>query len=171
MKLILTMAMVTSLLLHAEGKEREEKNLYIGVGISAETPLWYNSGWSGALTIGKPLVKLGNGWLGAEGELTHSLQESSKNHIDFSATTFTGYATYIWNIDSKLYLKPRVGVVYKKYDIDSDIWGSDSNSEVGIAYGVGAGIRFSDNINLYADYTLLENSDLTHVTTGVEYHF
>jgi len=171
MKFIVTMAVIASIALHADNIDSDSKSLYLGVGVSAETPIWYNSGWSGALTVGQPLVKLGAGWLGAEAELTRSLQDSSKNNIDFSVTTLTGYATYIWDIDTKLYFKPRVGVVYKKYDIEGGVWGSDANSEVGIAYGFGVGVRFTDNINLYADYTLIENSDLVHVTTGVEYHF
>jgi hypothetical protein len=134
MKIILTVALFTSIFIHADNIESDSKRLYLGVGVSAETPIWYNSGWSGALTVGQSLIKLGAGWLGAEAELTHSLEDSSKNNIDFSATTLTGYATYIWDIDPKLYIKPRVGVVYKKYDIDGGVWGSDSNNEIGIDY-------------------------------------
>jgi len=171
MRFFLTVAVVASIFLHAESIDNGSKGLYIGVGVSAETPPWYNSGWSGALSLGKPLIALGEGWLGAEAEVTHSLQDSSKNGIEFSATTMTGYATYIWDIDSTLYFKPRVGLVYKKYSIDGGDWGSDSSSEVGIAYGLGVGVRFTENITVYADYTLIENSDLVHVTTGVEYHF
>jgi hypothetical protein len=171
MKIILTMAMIGTLFVHAENINSEAKSFYMGVGVSAETPIWYNSAWSGALTVGKPFMKIGEGWLGAESELTQSLEESSKNKIEFSATTLAGYATYIWDIDPKLYLKPRVGIVYKKYNIDGGIWGNDGSREVGRSYGMGIGIRFLDKLNLYVDYTLIENSDLVHLTTGVEYHF
>ena len=170
-KSFLTMAVVAStILLQAETID-ETNSFYIGVGVSAESPIIYNDGWAGVLTVGKPFMRLGSGELGAEVEVSNSLQDSSKNSIDFSAKTVAGYATYIWDVDPKLYIKPRLGVVYKKYSIESDVWGDDSSNEVDIAGGLGVGIRILDNINIYTDYTLLEKSDFTHLTMGVEYLF
>ena len=173
MKIFLTIAVVAStMLLQAETIDEESSsNFYVGVGVSAESPLFYNDGWAGVLTVGKPFMKLGSGKVGAEVEVSNSLQDSSKNHIDFSATTVAGYATYIWDVDPKLYIKPRLGVVYKKYSIESDVWGDDSSNEVDIAGGLGVGVRLFDNMNIYADYTFLEKSDFIHLTMGVEYHF
>ena len=171
MKFFLTIAIASTILLQADTIDDESNNFYIGMGVSAESPVFYNNGWAGTLTVGRPLMKLGSGKLGTEFELSNSLQDSSKNHINFSAITVAGYATYIWNIDPKLYIKPRLGVVYKKYSIDSKVWGNDSSTEVEIAGGFGVGVRLFDNMNIYADYTLLEKGDFTHLTMGVEYHF
>ena len=171
MKFFLTIAVTATIFGHAESVNNNSNSLYLGVGVSAEIPTWYNGSLAGALTLGKPLIKAGQGWIGAEAEVTNTLIDGSKNNVDFSATTLAGYATYIFDIDSKLYIKPRVGVVYKKYDINSEAWGTKSTTELGIAYGFGVGIRFTDNINIYANYTMVENSDLMHLTTGLEYHF
>ena len=172
MKVFLTTVIVSTILLQADTIDEKSNNFYVGMGLSAENPVFYNDGWAGVLTVGKPLMKLGSsGKVGAEVEVSNSLQDSSKNHIDFSATTVAGYATYIWDVDPKLYIKPRLGVVYKKYSIESDVWGDDSSNEVDIAGGLGVGVRLFDNINIYADYTFLEKSDFIHLTMGVEYHF
>ena len=104
MKFFLTIAIVSTVLLQADTIDEKSNNFYIGMGVSVETPVFYNSGWAGTLTVGKPFMKLGSGKLGAEVEVSNSLQDSSKNHIDFSATTVAGYATYIWDVDPKLYI-------------------------------------------------------------------
>jgi hypothetical protein len=145
--------------------------IYIGGGVSQESPIWYDSGMAGALNIGLPLLRLGKGVLTTEAEFTYSLSSPSRNGIDFTATTFAGYATYIYDLAPRFYIKPRIGAVYRSYSIDGGIWGDDTNSNYGLAYGLGGGFRLFEKTDLYMDYTMLDGSDLTHLTIGVQYQF
>ncbi|NEW60057.1 hypothetical protein GSY74_02065 [Sulfurovum sp. bin170] len=145
--------------------------IYIGGGISLESPLWYDSGVAGALNIGLPLIRLGRGVLTTEAALTHSISSPSRNNIDFTATTFAGYIGYIYDVAPRFYIKPRVGAVYRSYSIDGGIWGSDTNSGYGLAFGLGGGFRLIERTDLYLNYTMLDGSDLTHLTVGFQYQF
>ena len=174
MKSILTtvtiLTFITSLSV-AQAHDDEIGGIYIGGGISQESPLWYDSGLSGVLNVGLPLIRIGRGVLTTEAEFTYSISSPSRNNIDFTATTFGGYATYIFDIAPRFYIKPRIGAVYKSYSIDGGIWGNDTNSGYGLAYGIGGGFRLIDKTDLYIDYTMLDGSDLTHLTIGIQYQF
>lgn len=170
-KIISTIALIATLSSTAIAHDDEIGGIYIGGGVSQESPLWYDSGLAGALNVGLPLMRLGRGVFATEAELTYSISSPSKNNIDFTATTVAGYATYIFDVAPRFYIKPRIGAVYRKYSIDGGIWGSDSSSGSGLAYGIGGGFRLIDKTDLYIDYTMLDGSDLTHLTVGVQYQF
>lgn len=172
MKNILTTLTIVSIIISTViAHDDEIGGIYIEAGISQEAPLWYDSGISGVLDIGLPLMRIDRGVLTTEAELTHSISSPSKNNIDFTATTIAGYATYIFDIAPRFYIKPRIGAVYKSYSIDGGIWGDDTNSGYGLAYGIGGGFRLIDKTDLYINYTMLDNSDLTHLTIGIQYQF
>jgi hypothetical protein len=164
--------LITTLLLSLVIAHNDEiGGIYIGGGLSVESPTWYDSGIAGELNIGLPLKRFGKGVLTTEAELSYSLSSPSKNDIDFTATTLGGYIAYIYDIAPRFYIKPRIGVVYRSYSIDGGIWGDDTNSNYGLAYGVGGGFRLIEQTNLYMNYTMLDESDLTHLSIGVEYQF
>ncbi|SFV54844.1 hypothetical protein MNB_SV-12-1869 [hydrothermal vent metagenome] len=170
-KILSTLTLLATLSSLAIAYDDEIGGIYIGGGVALESPLWYDSGVAGALNIGLPLMRLGRGVLTTEAELTYSISSPSKNNIDFTATTFGGYATYIYDVLPRFYIKPRIGVVYRSYSIESDLWGDDNSDGYGLAYGLGGGFRLIDKTDLYIDYTMLDNSDLTHLTVGIQYQF
>ena len=168
-KIILIIVLISSLAI--SNNDNEIGGIYIGAGVSQESPLWYDSGMAGELNIGLPLLRVGKGVLTSEVELSHSISSPSKNSIDFTATTIAGYITYIYDIAPRFYIKPRVGGVYKKYSIESDIWGETTNNSSGLAYSLGGGFRVIDKTDLYINYTMLDGSDLTHLSVGIGYQF
>jgi len=170
-KIVSTIVLITTLTSTAIAHDDEIGGIYIGGGISQESPLWYDSGLAVDIDVGLPLIRIGRGVLTTEAELSYSISSPSKNGIDFTATTFAGYLTYIYDIAPRFYIKPRVGAVYKSYSIDGGIWGKDTNSGYGLAYGIGGGFRLIDKTDLYIDYTMLDGSDLTHLTVGIQYQF
>ena len=169
--LILIVLILTSSLSIAH--DDEMGGVYIGGGISQESPTWYDSGLAGELNIGIPIFRVNTkSVITTEAEVTYSIDSPSKNNIDFTATTVAGYLTYIYDIAPRFYIKPRVGVIYRSFDIDGgSLWGDDTNSNYGFSYGVGGGFRLFEQTNLYLNYTMLDNSDLTHLSIGVEYQF
>ncbi len=170
-KILSTVTILTILSSLAIAHDDEIGGIYIGGGVSIESPMWYDSGMAGELNIGLPLLRVAKGFFSTELELTQSIGSSSKNDIDFTATTLGGYISYIYDIAPRFYIKPRFGIIYRKYSIDGEIWGDNSNSNYGFAYGLGGGFRWIEQTNLYINYTMIDNSDLTHLSIGVEYQF
>ena len=171
-KILSTITIISLLSSLAIAHDDEIGGIYIGGGLSMESPTWYDSGVAGELNIGLPLMRIGRkGVLSTEAELSYSISSPSKNDIDFTATTFAGYIAYIYDIAPRFYIKPRIGAVYRSYSIDGGIWGDTTNSSYGLAYGVGGGFRLVEQTNLYMNYTMLDGSDLTHLSIGVEYQF
>ena len=170
-KILSTITLIVILTSTSIAHDDEIGGLYIGGGVAIESPQWYDSGLAGELNIGLPLKRLGKGVLETEAELTHSISSPSKNNIDFTATTVAGYVTYIYDIAPRFYIKPRIGLVYRSFSIKSDLWGDDSSSGYGLAYGLGGGFRLIDRTDLFVNYTMLDNSDLTHLSVGLQYQF
>lgn len=143
---------------------------YAGAGLALENLTGYDMGFALVLNGGMTFddVDLGPGKLAAEGEFTYSMVAPSVGTVDASLMTLGGYAAYIYNVNKELYVKPRIGLIYKSIDYGTWI---GSVSEIGIALGVGGGYKINKKMDAYADFTLIDGSDITHLTAGVEYHF
>jgi opacity protein-like surface antigen len=94
--------------------------------------------------------------------------------------TLAAYGAYIYNVNSEFYIKPRAGFIYKHASVDvtakvdeyAQTWsGSGSDSEFGISFGVGAGFNVSKELAVYADWTMIDTTDINHLTVGVTYKF
>ena len=151
----------------------DTSKLYYGAGLALESASAFDSGFALVLNAGLPLedIKVGPGSLAVEGEFTYSMVPPSVGSLKFSAMTLGAYAAYTYDIDSKMYVKPRAGLIYRSYTMDVPFFGSVSNSEIGIALGVGGGYKLNETMDVYADYTMLDGSDLTHLTAGVQFKF
>lgn len=125
---------------------------------------------------GLPVMKLGEGSLVTEAELTYSVMAPSADYdfgyygsgsVDFTFMTLGAYAGWQYNIDKQYFVKPRVGLIYKSVDSD----GGGDDSEIGLALGVQGGMKLNENLDLTIGLNLVDGMDLTHLTAGVQYHF
>ncbi len=151
---------------------------YAGAGLALENYSSLDMGFALVLDGGMTFddVKVGPGKLAAEGELTYSIvspsQSSFGTTIDYTIMTLGAYSAYIFDINKELYVKPRIGLIYKSVDASGSGFGAiASTSAIGLAFGVGGGYRLNKQMDVYADFNLVDGTDITHITAGVQYHF
>ena len=77
------------------------------------------------------------------------------------------HGAYTFNLTTRFYIKPRAGFIYRMYSIET----GDDVSETDFTFGVGGGVRLNPSLDIYADYTMIDGTDLTHITAGVQFHF
>ncbi len=156
-------------------------NYYGGVGLGIENFSTYSS-YDPGLTLvfngGKPIIKLGPGTIGAEGEFTYTALPLNHNRYnndwDLSIMTLGAYATYTFEHTDKLYTKAKAGIVHRNYswDYNSKYFGSSYDyTATGVAAGIGAGYKFNDKMRVFSDLILLDGSDLTQINAGVQMNF
>ena len=154
---------------------------YGGAGFGVEkfsTYSSYDPGLAIVLNGGKPIIKLGPGTIGAEGEFTYTVLPLNYNRSgsdwDLSIMTLGAYATYTFDHSEKLYTKAKLGIVHRNYSWDYN-GNSRSNdfdyNQVGVGAGIGAGYKFNDKLRGYSDLILLDGSDLTQLNFGVQMNF
>lgn len=160
------------------GQALDTSEIYGGAGLALESLSSADAGVALVLNGGLPVMEAGEvgpGTVAVEGEFTYSLVDPSWNwyHYDYDVTVMTlaGYAAYIYDIDSEFYVKPRVGLIYRSYDMDYAGYGGFDDSEIGLSLGVGGGYHLNSQMDIYADFTMLDGSDLTHLTAGIVYKF
>ena len=151
--------------------------------VALESANGYDSGFAIILGGGLPVVeagKVGPGAIAVEAELSYSLlspsQSYGSNKYELTAMTVAAYGAYIFDIDKQFFVKPRAGLVYRSYSYSwsgNSSWGGydGSTSDIGIALGVQGGYKFSKQIDIIVGYNLIDGSDLTHLSAGIQYHF
>jgi len=152
---------------------------YGGVGAGIENFSRYSSydpGVALVLNGGKPIIKLGPGVIGAEGEFTYSIVPLSTSSYlydsDLTVMTLGAYATYTYDFSDKLYARAKLGVVARDYSFDSGRYSSYSDyNKVGEAIGIGAGYKFSNSMRVFSDVISLGGSNLTQMNFGVQMNF
>jgi len=156
---------------------------YLSAGVALEMVDNMDMGVALVLGGGIPFMKAGPGTLAVEGELTYSVMapsyDDSMYGTSFSSdTTFMtlgAYAGYIYDINPQMFVKPRVGLIYKSADVNVNIpgygSGSETVSEIGLAVGVQGGYRLNKQLDLTVGLNLVDGMDIMHITGGVQYHF
>ncbi len=154
---------------------------YGGAGFGVEKFSSYSSydpGLTLVLNGGKPIIKLGPGTIGAEGEFTYTALPMNYNSFgsdfDLSIMTLGAYATYTFDHSDKLYTRVKAGIVHRNYS-----WDYNGNSrgynydytQVGAAIGAGAGYKFNDKLRAYSDLILVDGADLTQLNFGLQMNF
>jgi hypothetical protein len=149
-------------------------DFYGGAGIGVENFSHYSSYDPGVTVVvngGKPIIKLGPGTIGAEGELTYTVVPLSHSFgDDLSIFTLSAFATYTFDHTDKIYTRVKAGFTHRNYSFDNESFNSNYNSR-GVAAGVGAGYKLSDNIGLFSDLVLVDGSNLTQVNFGAKMNF
>ena len=155
-------------------------NYYGGVGFGLEkfsTYSSYDPGVNIVLNGGKPIIKIGPGTIGAEGEFTYTVLPLNysrySSDFDLSIMTLGAYATYTFEHSDKLYTRAKLGIVNRNYSWDYNGYSGynyDYN-DVGVGAGIGAGYKFNDKLRVFSDLILLDGSDLTQLNFGVQMNF
>jgi opacity protein-like surface antigen len=158
-----------------------QNQYYGGIGVGLEDFSTYSSYDPGATIVlngGKPIIKLGPGTIGAEGEFTYTALPLNYNRSqidwDLSIMTLAAYATYTFEHSDKLYTKAKLGIVQRNYSWDYN--GNNNNSdfdynEVGVGAGIGIGYKLNNKLRVYSDLILLDTSDLKQLNFGLQMNF
>lgn len=181
MKKILSTIVATALLsTGAFSADFIDGGVYGGIGMGIEdfsTYSAYDPGLTLVLNGGKPIIKLGPGVIGAEGEFTYTVLPmsygSSYYDSDLTVMTLGAYATYTYDFSQKLYAKGKVGLVARDYswDYSSSYGGHSDYNRVGEAIGIGGGYKFSNKMRVFGDLIVLDGADLKQMNFGVQMSF
>ena len=185
-KTLLIMAVCALLSTSAMAADFIQGGYYGGVGMGFEDYSDYASydpGVTLVLNGGKPIIMLGPGVIGAEGELTYTLIPLKTDHRyyedELTITTLGAYATYTYDFTNSLYARGKLGIIYRDYDHDSRFYHQNyrrghrfrSSSRANFAVGVGGGYKITDRIRIFSDLILLDSFDLKQLNFGVQMSF
>jgi hypothetical protein len=152
-------------------------NMYGGAGLAFESIDPFGMGIALVVNGGVPVVaagEVGPGVLAVEGELTFTVVPGETSGLEASLMTLGAYGAYILDISPEMYVKPRVGLIYKSIDLDYDYgWGhgTASDSEIGLALGVQGGYKINETLDAVVGLNLVDGADIVHFTAGVNYKF
>jgi len=174
-------SLLTAALMASSSFAIDTSKAYGAASVALESANGLDSGFAIILGGGLPVVeagKVGPGTIAVEAELTYSLVAPAYTwgsyKSELTAMTVAAYGAYIFNIDKQFFVKPRAGLVYRSYswsDNSGYSYGGGSNSEIGIALGLQGGYKLNEQLDIIVGYNLLDGSDLTHLSAGVQYHF
>jgi len=174
-----------------------EGGIYGGVGVGMEDYSSYSSidaGYTFVLNGGKPIVKLGPGVLGAEGEFTYTMIPLTYgwSDCDLNIMTIGAYATYSYDFSDKFYAKAKLGIVNQDKDYDNcysssyyyeyyyDYYGynynynsysGDDGNSINVGAGIGLGFKLNSKLRLFTDFIVLDGSDLKQLNLGLQVSF
>jgi len=190
MKILSTVAISAILATGAIGADFIQGGYYGGVGIGVEDYSRYSSidpGVTLVLNGGKPIIKLGPGTLGAEGEFTYTVIPLSRKYYyyydydyygnyyrkykkyDLNIFTLGAYATYTFDFSDKLYARGKLGLVNRSTNYDGHYY--RNNSIVNVGAGIGAGYKINNKMRVFSDFIVLDGSDLKQFNVGLQMSF
>ena len=174
-KLVIPTIMSIGLLTSAGAADFIKNKYYMGGGVAVEAG-WHNYGIGAALLIngGKPIIKLGPGTIGAEVELSYTALAASYDdsyyEADLRVLSLGIFATYKYDINKDLYIRPRFGPMFTSYSYsgDSDYFYDYSYGHV--ATGIGVGYNLGKSMNLFSDFTIASDS-YRRISVGLQFKF
>lgn len=89
--------------------------------------------------------------------------------IDFKIWTLAGYAVYRYDLDPKIYLKGKAGLLYENVTASTTFGGttySATDSDIGLSLGGGAGFKLDSKTSMEAELTIIE-TDIKYLSFGV----
>jgi opacity protein-like surface antigen len=147
---------------------------YLGAGVAMQNATGFDNGYAGVAFFGIPFYKNCRNMLSAEVEGTYTIVSPSVEQQDLTIGSAALYAAYFFNMSKRFFFKVRVGGIYRNYSYKSDNSNDilpEDKSEMDISFGAGMGVRVNPSLDIYADYTMIDGTDLTHVTAGFIFHF
>jgi len=115
------------------------------------------------ILVGMTLNEVSAGSISVEGELTTTIVDGDTGGGDWDVTTLAGYG--VFRSSGPLYFKGKAGLVYWDASIDAGPFGTYSDDDIDISFGVGGGFKISDKTALELEYTIIE-SDLDFLSLG-----
>lgn len=180
MKKILSIVAATALVsTSVMAFEPDLDRMYYGAAVALEDTELDDSGMAAVFTAGVPVMQINDeSSVALEAEFTYTFASSEASYfgssVEADLMTLGAYGAYNYNVSSEIFVKPRVGLIYKSMDVTASNSGfgySASDSEIGLAFGVQAGYNISDTIAVTAGYNLVDGSDITHMTVGAQFRF
>ena len=108
-----------------------------------------------------------------EGEITATLDDPERAGADVSYYTLAGYAVYALPVTQTVDLRGRAGLLY----YDADVSGTagpfsfrEDEDGIELSFGIGARFEVNNELDVIVDYTQIE-SDIDHLSAGIQYHF
>lgn len=125
------------------------------------------------LSAGKNFDQIQPG-LAFEGEMSKSVDNPSRSFsgtkVDSDITTVSALAVYRWGITADAALRVKGGLRWATATTKVEGAGSDTSSETGGTFGLGATYAFNKNSDFQAEYTAISN-DVTNISAGVQFRF
>lgn len=150
--------------------------LYVGAGLAIESATDFDSGMAIVLTAGLPVTEKGEsgpGTLAVEAETTFDLTSPSTTiwttDVEASIFTLAAYAAYKHDINEKVYVKPRLGLLYESITMSSGSYSAET-TDIGLAMGVQFGYNIDKQLDVVVGYNIVE-ADVSHLTFGALYRF
>ncbi len=144
-------------------------DLYAGAGLAVEGVTDLEYGVALVLNVGAQVVDN----FAVEGELTRSVIDPWLDDyyaIDVTVTTLGVYGAYIFDLNRDVYLKPRIGLIYKGLE---DGYRGDLD-EVVLAFSLGGAYRMNKTTDIFVDVKVAPEGDIEmvgHLSVGARYHF
>lgn len=113
-----------------------------------------------------------------EGEITTTISDPDTsvagNTLEVSYYTLAAYAVYTHPVTDRVDLFGRGGLLYEDVSVDyyHPLLGkySDSETDLGLSFGVGTNVALKENLDFTAALTIIE-SDINHLSAGVHFRF
>ena len=152
-KLLLTISLLANLAYAAKKPSKTADKPSVGVGIGLTDYTGYDSGYSLMLNTSKPLPDVASNF-GAEAVFSTTIIDPSLNNTDLSITALAAYATWYFDLNPEISIKPKVGLAYGRYAT-----GATDDTDISLSYGFKTAYALKENKALYLDYTIID-SDL-----------
>ena len=173
MKKIITILASTGILVSSSSAiDFIKGQYYIGGGVAVENG-WSHYGTGAALLLngGKPIIKLGPGTIGAEVELSYTALAANYDGYydgDLKVLSLGLFATYKYDIDKDLYIRPRIGPMFMSYSYGGYDYYDGGYSRGNVAIGIGVGYKLTKNMNLFSDFTL-NTASYRRISVGLQF--
>lgn len=133
-----------------------------------------SDGLSVVATYGRPMPTV-HKYFALEGEVSASVSDPDTNHpvfgnISVSYYSIAGYGVLTYPLDNKINLRGKAGLLYSHVKVSSSgyLWRVDDGLDLSL--GIGVTIALQPKLNMIIEYTDI-NSDITHMSAGVQYKF
>jgi len=148
---------------------------YIGGGVAVENGWsYYGSGLALLINGGKPIVKLGPGTIGAEVEVSYTAVAATYDYegydSDLKVLSLGLFATYKYDINKDLYIRPRIGPMFTSYSYSGYSAYHYGYSRGHVAAGIGIGYNITESMNLFSDFTI-STADYRRISVGLQFKF
>jgi hypothetical protein len=186
-KIILSLAATALVATSSFAFDASEYGIYAGGGVSMVSASFsdggsLDSGFALVLNAGIPVMKLTQGTILVEGEISKTVVSLSDSYTDYDENdepisesydidflSIGIFAAYKYDFTNQYYAKAKLGFISQT--IDSDGYTDDG---MGLAYGVQAGYNMNETISFYTEVNMNNvntNIDVINITIGAQYHF
>lgn len=168
---------LASILMLASGYTVAGQDTYINAQLALPDVTGFSGGLGIVAAYGMPMSKLipaAPQNINFEAEFTSTLLSKPSVNVlgtklEANVTTFAGYGVFNHQVAPEVTLRARAGLLYESVSIDT-VFGSASDSDIGLSFGVGMVYKLAGNMDFIAEYTIIE-SDVANLSAGVQFKY